>query len=197
VSACPTCNERAERHQLVCLRCGTRLALEPPSPPRRRLDNLPAVILLLTVVVLGAGACGFAVRELTDDNDADAARPAAAATTRPGPAAGEGKPQTETAAGTIQQPSQSPLLAWPPDLTAYTVVLVTSGDRGAVRRVAVEAAKAGVEAGLLRADDFGLGTDLWIAFAGRFDTQASAESQAANLAERYPGAYATLVKPSP
>ncbi len=197
MNGCPACNEPAERHQLVCLRCGTRLALEPPSAPRRRLDNLPAVILLLAVVVLGAGACGFAVRELTDDNDADAARPTAAATTQ-APAASEGKPQeTETAAGTVQQPSQSPLLAWPSDLSAYTVVLVTSGDRGAVRRVAVEAAKSGVEAGLLRADDFGLGTNLWIAFAGRFDTQASAESQAANLAERYPGAYATLVKPSP
>ena len=45
-------------------------------------------------------------------------------------------------------------------------------------------------------DDFDLGTNLWIVFAGRFDNQESAERQAGNLAERYPGAYATLVKPA-
>ena len=49
---------------------------------------------------------------------------------------------------------------------------------------------------MLRSDDYDLGTRAWIVFAGRFDTQASAERQASNLAERYPGAYATLVKPT-
>jgi hypothetical protein len=49
---------------------------------------------------------------------------------------------------------------------------------------------------MLRSDDFDLGTNLWIVFAGRFDTQESAERQAGNLGERYPGAYATLVKPA-
>ena len=57
--------------------------------------------------------------------------------------------------------------------------------------MAREAAKSGLEAGMLRADDFDLGTNLWIVFAGRFDNQESAERQAGNLAERYPGAYAT------
>ena len=49
---------------------------------------------------------------------------------------------------------------------------------------------------MLRADDFDLGTNLWIVFAGRFDNQESAERQAANLGERYPGAYATQVRPA-
>ena len=74
-------------------------------------------------------------------------------------------------------------------------MLVTSSDRPAARRVAVEAAKTGLEAGLLRSDDYDLGANLWIVFAGRFDNQESAERQAGNLGERYPGAYATLVKP--
>ena len=56
--------------------------------------------------------------------------------------------------------------------------------------------QGGLEAGLLRSDDYDLGTNLWIVYAGRFDTQSSAEQQAANLGERYPGAYATLVKPA-
>jgi hypothetical protein len=80
-------------------------------------------------------------------------------------------------------------------VSAYTVVLVSSSDQPAARRVAREAAKSGLEAGMLRSDDYDLGTGLWIVFAGRFDTQASAERQANNLAKRYPGAYATLVKP--
>jgi hypothetical protein len=49
---------------------------------------------------------------------------------------------------------------------------------------------------LLDSDDYDLGTDLWIVFAGRFDSRASAERQATSLAERYPGAYATLVRPA-
>ena len=76
-------------------------------------------------------------------------------------------------------------------------MLVTrASDRPAARQVAREAANSGLEAGLLRSDDYDLGTGLWIVFAGRFDTQASAERQAANLGERYPGAYAQLVKPA-
>ena len=35
---------------------------------RRAFDNLPAVLILLAVVVLGAGAFGFALSELTDDS---------------------------------------------------------------------------------------------------------------------------------
>ena len=192
MTSCPRCGEPAEPGQLVCLECGTRIALKEEGGDRRSLDNLPAVVLLLCVVVIGAGAFGFALSELTSDSGNDSA----AADQTKQPAAGAGSPQTDTDTGASQQPSQSLLLEWPKGLTAYTVVLVTTGDRPAARRVAREAAKSGVEAGLLRSDDYDLGTNLWIVFAGRFDTQASAERQAGNLGERYPGAYATLVKPA-
>ena len=39
---------------------------------------------------------------------------------------------------------------------------------------------------MLRSDDYDLGTGLWIVFAGRFDTQESAERQAANLVGALP-----------
>lgn len=193
MTSCPNCDEPAERGQLVCVECGTRIALKEEGSDRRPFDRLPAIALLLCVVVIGAGAFGFALSELLSDDDGDSS--AAQPTERARPAADAGTAQTETDAGASQPASQSLLLQWPKDLTAYTVVLVTTGDRAAARRVAREAAKSGVEAGLLRADDFDLGTNLWIVFAGRFDTQASAERQAENLGERYPGAYATLVKP--
>jgi predicted nucleic acid-binding Zn ribbon protein len=193
VTSCPRCGEPAERGQLVCLECGSRIALKQEGRERRSLEHLPAVVLLLCVVVIGAVALGFALSELTDDSDHDAER--TAQPTPSPPKADAGTPQTETSAAP-QQPSRSLLLEWPAGVSAYTVVLVTTGDRPAARRVAREAAQSGVEAGLLRSDDYDLGTGLWIVFAGRFDTQASAERQAGNLGERYPGAYATLVKPA-
>jgi predicted nucleic acid-binding Zn ribbon protein len=190
MSSCPNCGAPAEPGQLVCVECGERLALKEERGERRPLDNVPAVVVLLAVIVIGAGAFGFALSELTNDSDNDSA-----AANRPNtpPAA---KPTTETDTGAAQPPSHSLLLTWPSGVTAYTVVLVTSSDKPAARRVAREAAQSGLEAGLLRSDDYDLGTGLWIVFAGRFDSQESAERQAGNLAARYPGAYATLVKPT-
>jgi hypothetical protein len=191
VTSCPNCGARTERGQLVCVDCGERLALKEQPGERRAFDNLPAVAVLLAVVVLGAGAFGFALSELTDGSGDDSA--VADRATSPAAAA---PPKTETDTGAAQPPSHSLLLTWPHGVTAYTVVLVTSSDRGAARQVAREAAQSGLEAGLLRSDDYDLGTGLWVVFAGRFDIQASAERQAGNLAARYPGAYATLVKPT-
>jgi hypothetical protein len=197
VNPCPQCGEPAERGQLVCTNCGARLALDY----RRPQGALPALVIVLAVVVLGAGAFGFAISEITSDAEdevtaVDRAEP-------PAPAAAEGEPQREapeatapSAAGAPQEPSRSLLLEWPDDLTAHTVVLVTTSDRQAAGRLARQAARSGIEAGLLRSDDFNLGTGLWIVFAGRFDTPEGATRQAADLAERFPGAYPQLVQPT-
>jgi hypothetical protein len=215
VTSCPRCGAPAERGQLVCLECGSRIALDY----RRPYGALPALAILLAVVVVGAAAFGFALSEITSDSEkevasadraeqpAPAANPGAAQTAteeEEGPVADTGS-QTETTpaapegggtTGTPQEPTRSLLLEWPKDLTAHTVVLVTSSDRPAARNVAIEAARSGIEAGMLRADDFNLGTGLWIVFAGRFDTREGAVKQAANLGERYPGAYPQLVQPA-
>jgi hypothetical protein len=110
----------------------------------------------------------------------------------PGPARSGGA-EAPTAA---EEPRRGLLLDWPDDLTAHTVVLVTTGDRAAALRLARQAAKTGLEVGLLRADDYNLGTNLWIVFAGRFDTREGAETQATGLANRFPGAYPQLVEPA-
>jgi len=197
VIACPGCSEPAESDQLVCLNCGARIALGRSEPlgERRSLQNVGAIALLLSVVVLGAGAFGFALSELTGDSGDEVA--AADGERQPAPSASSGSPQTgaEDSLGSSQAPTKSLLLEWPEGVTGFTVVLMTTGDRPAARNVALEAAQSGLEAGLMRSDDYDLGTGMWIVFAGRFDTQASAERQAANLGERYPGAYPTQVRP--
>jgi hypothetical protein len=197
VTACPRCGEPSEPGQLVCLECGKRLALTEVETERRRFDNLPAVAILMTVIVLAAGAIGFLLGELGSDSDRDVEasdRTTEPATTEPTQPSQE--EETGATEGTPQKATQSPLLEWPKDTSGYTVVLVTTEDRPAAERVALEAARAGVEAGLLRSDEYNLGEGFWIVFAGRFDDQAAAERQSANLTERYPGAYATEVTPA-
>jgi hypothetical protein len=197
VTACPRCGEHAEAGQLVCLECGGRLALTELGPEKRRFDNLPAVVVLMTLIVLAAGAFGFLLGELGSDSDRDSeAADAPAKAEAQAKAETSTPPAQEAVEGTPQEPTQSPLLTWPTDENGFTVVLVTTEDRPAARRVALEAADAGVEAGLLHSDEYNLGEGFWIVFAGRFDNQASAERQAENLAERYPGAYAAEVQPT-
>jgi hypothetical protein len=118
---------------------------------------------------------------------------------RGGAPAGGGPPDTapaqEPAGDTAQEPRRL-LLDWPEGLTAHTVVLVTTSDRPAALRLARQAARSGIEAGLLRGDDYNLGDGLWVVFAGRFDTPEGASRQAIDLAERFPGAYPRLVEPA-
>jgi hypothetical protein len=178
-----------------CPNCGARLALGGPPPAR----NVAALVAVAVIVVLGAAASGFALSEITSD-DGDDGSPAPAESPAP-PAAAEGEPQRSAqaerpATGTEQEPRRSLLLDWPDDLTAHTVVLVTTSDRAAALRLARQAARSGIEAGLLRGEDYSLGAGLWVVFAGRFDTPEGASRQATDLAERFPGAYPQLVEPA-
>jgi hypothetical protein len=197
-ASCERCGAPAAPGQLVCTNCGAPLALG-----RRPTRNLAAIAAAALVAVLGIGSAGFALSELTsDDGDqptrfAESDRPQA-------PAAAAGEPQRTSGGGGAEAPApEAPaeprrrlLLDWPDDLTAHTVVLVSSSDRPAALRLARAAARSGIEAGMLRGDDFNLGSGLWIVFAGRFDTAEGASRQASDLAERFPGAYPQLVEPA-
>jgi SPOR domain len=198
--SCPNCGAEAETGQLVCTNCGARLALGGPEPAR----NIPVLVAVAALLVLGAVAAGFALSEITSDDGSDGAgggTPAASQPPAP-PAAAEGNPQESTGAEqapTAQEPApprRRLLLDWPDDLTAHTVVLVTTSDRAAALRLARQAARSGIGAGLLRGDDYNLGAGLWVVFAGRFDSPEGASRQASDLAERFPGAYPQLVEPA-
>jgi hypothetical protein len=204
-SPCERCGAPAAPGQLVCTSCGARLGLG--RRPRRR--NLAALAAAVVVAVLGVGAAGFALSELTsDEDDGNDATVLSGPEQAPPPAASAGEPQEPSrgggreAAAQQEEPTETTprprrlLLDWPDDLTAHTVVLVSSSDRPAALRLARSAARSGLEAGMLRSDDFNLGTGLWIVFAGRFDTAEGASRQASDLAERFPGAYPQLVEPA-
>jgi SPOR domain len=188
--ACERCGATIAPGQLVCTSCGARRALG--GPPWRNVAILAAAA---AVAVLGVGAAGFALSEITGE---DGDTTVVGAPEPPPPAASAGEPQQASQGdGTPEaEPPRRLLLDWPDDLTAHTVVLVSSSDRPAALRLAREAARSGISAGMLRSDDYNLGTGLWIVFAGRFDTPEGASRQASDLADRYPGAYPQLVEPS-
>ena len=205
-SSCPHCGEPVERRQLVCLNCGGRVALRERTPVVREPVTLVAAALVV-LIVIGAGLFGFAISELTSgdaggDGDGGGARRQAAADAPAVVSGGEQKARTaqEAPAVTETAPAEAPsadrVPGWPDGVSAHTVVLVTSSDHAAALNVAREARSTGLEAGLLRSDPYDLGTGLWIVFSGRFTTPEGAQRQAAQLADRYPGAYPQLVQKS-
>jgi hypothetical protein len=190
---CPHCFAATEPGQLVCLECGETLGLGAPRVPKRRT---PLIALAALVALLGAAGAGFAVSELTSDDDGGGAG-APAALAEPDANAG-GAREKAPASGVAGSSESGPvaLAAWPEDVSAYTVVLVTSSDEAGARKVAWGAARSGLEAGLLRSDDYlELGEGFWLVFAGRFRTAAAAERRAVQLGEHYEGAYPQQVAP--
>jgi sporulation related protein len=164
----------------------------PESAPDRTIATLVAIGI---VALLGGVAAGVALSRITSDEDSEA-RPGSVSA--PAATGAERSRERDRSANTEQEapPRRRLLLEWPDDLTAHTVILVTTSDRAAARRLARQTARSGIEAGLLRGDDYDLGAGLWVVFAGRFDTAEGAARQAGDLAERFPGAYPKLVEPA-
>lgn len=212
-ASCPSCGEPVDHRQLVCLNCGARVALRERTPWGREPVTLLAV-LLLVVIVIGAGLFGFAISELTSDDGDEPTRAAVNTSTTQEPAAEEPEAKEpadegpavvsgdEQPARTAEElpPEEPPrtdrVPGWPDGLSGHTVVLVSSSDRAAALNVAKQARASGLEAGLIRSDPYNLGTGLWIVYSGQFTTPEGAERQAAQLADRYPGAYPQRVQRS-
>jgi hypothetical protein len=205
---CTNCGEPVDRRQLVCLNCGARVALREPTPWAREPVTILAAVLVV-VIVIGAGLFGFAISELTSDDSDAPTRAAAQSTTREpageAPAVVSGgeqpartaeEPQPSRGSDPLEGLGADRVPGWPQGLSAHTVVLVTSSDRAAALNVAKQARSSGLEAGLMRSEPYDLGSGLWIVYSGQFTTPEGAERQAAQLAERYPGAYPQRVQRS-
>jgi DNA-directed RNA polymerase subunit RPC12/RpoP len=191
-ATCPHCGEPVEPRQLVCLNCGGRIALKERTPVAREPVTAIAAVALVTIVV-GAGLFGFAISELTSSEETRTETVERVRTV-----AEEAPEAPAVVNGETQAPRRRErgVPGWPNGLTAHTVVLVTSSDRPAALNVARQARASGLEAGMMPSDPYDLGTGLWIVYSGRFTTPEGAQRQAAQLAERYPGAYPQLVQSS-
>jgi SPOR domain len=208
-TTCASCGEPVEPRQLVCINCGARVALGERAPFGR--EPLPAAaVVLIAVTAMSAFLLGLGIADLTggEDDGAGAASTEQVSATAPEVRAEKKRdktaeePQAPTVVSGSQQGKQNAprreggVPGWPKGLTAHTVVLVNSSDRAAALNVAKEARSTGLEAGLMPSDPYDLGTGLWIVYSGQFTTPEGAQRQAAQLAERYPGAYPQLIQSS-
>ena len=98
-------------------------------------------------------------------------------------------PDTPSGGGSVAE--------WPAGRTAYTVVLVSATSRNAADAKAEQAVKRGIQAGVLRSDDFStLRPGYWVVFAGQYDSSEEATRAADRYAEQgFGGGYPRQVKP--
>jgi hypothetical protein len=208
-TTCPSCGAPAEHGQLVCLECGGRIALDYRRPPGWKL---PAAVVAL---VLLAGAAGFAIglNEITSDAESEVAseppgKPAGRETPRPGrrqPKPGANRRGERPARTRRPRPRRRPrarprravrgaVSGWPARRNAFTVVILSAGDRPGAVSFARGLARNRVRAGVLRSDDYtSLEPGFWIVFSGVYRRRAQAEEAAARLGQRYNGAFPQFV----
>jgi hypothetical protein len=210
-TACPSCGAPAERGQLVCLECGSRVALAYRRPPSWKLP-VAIVVVLGVLALLGAvlaynaiddearkevSATPPAPRQPTstardESRRAREARERRRATQR---RSAENRP-APAAAGTGGLVKRGKLYSWPASLGAFTVVLQTGEDRASALRFANEVAdRNDAKTGVIRSDDFqSLPQGMFIVFGGVYETRERAEQAVRRLRARYSRAFAQRVK---
>jgi hypothetical protein len=210
--ACPNCGAAADAGQLMCLECGSRLALDYQRAPSWRL---PAAIVGVVVLLAGIGVA-IALAAVTND----AGKTTAAATTQPVPAqnAPADAPPTSsqstpappassatpapapapagggTAAGTGTTPAPAAATGWPPGKSAFTVILASMPTKAAAEDKLQNAKDAGIAAAaILHSDDFPtLRAGYWVVFDGQYDaidqatSQATADRGKSDFSDAYP-----------
>jgi hypothetical protein len=205
--------------QRVCVECGhdvTRAA--------RRSRGARAWLAAgaLAVLAIGVGS-GFAIAQLTNDNQKKKASngsvavatavppPAAHPPTTPPTAVPELTAPTTPTPTTKTAPSRprgrkpshrtsrsgsGSVASWPPGKTAYTVVLISPKSRSQAYSKARQAKRNGIDAGVLHSNDYSsLNPGYWVVFVGQYKTMAKAQSHVGDYTGKgFPAGYARLVK---
>jgi hypothetical protein len=205
-ASCPHCGEPAEKDQLVCLRCGGRIALDYRRPPGWKLPTA----IVAAVALVAAVAFGWALREITDNAktevaNAPAGNPTGAAKPKPKTPA-PAKPRKPAAAkkpATAKKPAKAPTTSatafnppgtWPGPINGFTVVLTSTDNSGSAKSTARSVKQSGVPAGYLRSNDYpSLQKGFWYIYGGVYKTRGQAQKAAAKFAKGYPGAYVQWV----
>lgn len=193
---CPSCDLPAQRGQLICLSCGTRMALDRGSSDKRAVAIAGGAMALVAAISLL-----LIVNSLSGDGE----RPQAAAS-----------PPEETRAETRAAAREQPVSAqralwrykakanrqlassagtWPTGQVGWTVVLSTMYEEEGAESFARDVDDSGVDAGVLSTEEHpSLGTGVWYVFAGVYDDEIEAGEAAAELAAAYPGAFTQYVE---
>jgi cell division septation protein DedD len=207
--ACPNCGAPADPGQLMCLECGSRLALDYQRAPTWRL---PAAIVGVVVLLAGIGVA-IALAAVTNDatrttaaaptqppaqsppadTPPTASQPTAAPPTATTPAPAAGATPTGTAATAAPAPAPA-TSGWPPGKSAFTVILASLPTQAGAEEKLQKAKDAGIaSAAILHSDDFPtLRPGYWVVFDGQYDAIDQANSQAATdrgkaeFADAYP-----------
>ena len=178
---CPRCGAGMTEQQEWCLSCGAAVGTQVVSAPGWRTPIAIAGVLLL----LAAIAVAIAIVQLADDTDQVAQNPPAATPAPPPPTAtpvptATPDPALPEASGQ-EAPEPTPGSGasdaeWPADQAGWTVVLATDSSEEGAREKADELAADGIAGvGIVDSDDFSaLKPDLWMVFAGRYDSQEEA-----------------------
>jgi hypothetical protein len=199
-ASCPHCGEPAENDQLVCLRCGGRIALDYRRPPGWKLPTA----IVGAVALVAAVAFGWALSDITDNaktevanapggNPTGAAKPKAPAPATPRQPAATKKAPAATAP-TPSATAFNPPGTWPGPINGFTVVLTSTDNGGSAKDTARSVKQSGVPAGYLRSNDYpSLQKGFWYVYGGVYKTRGQAEKAAAKFGKGYPGAYVQWV----
>jgi septal ring-binding cell division protein DamX len=187
-SKCPNCGAHADPGQLVCLECGTRLALDYRRPHGWR----PAALVVGLVLLVAMAAFALTLVSVDDDARDEVAQTKAGRAKAPAPAR---KPEKKAERRRDSSPRTSGgIPVWPENRNAFTVVLLSAGDEASARSFARNARRDDVDAGILRSDDYSsLEKGFWIVFSGVYRTRAQAERAADRLGSRFSGSYPQYV----
>ena len=198
---CPNCGAPADEGQLMCLECGSRLALGYQRPPSWRL---PAAVIGVVLLIAAIGVAIALAGVTGDANKTTAAAPttpaapsqAAPADTPPTASTPTPAPTTSTATpapadsgatGGTATPAPTPAptdasTGWPPGKSAFTIVLASMTTKAEAEDKLAKAKAAGISgAAILHSDDFPtLNPGYWVVFDGQYDSVDQAQSQAAS-----------------
>lgn len=104
-TTCPVCGAGAERGQLICLECGSRIALRHRRPPSWKVPV--GIVLGVTILAAAGGVLAYEALDADARREADAAPPRVADAERGGAAGTDsgGAPSEEAEGGGGDEPS--------------------------------------------------------------------------------------------